>query len=117
MGNSIVLNKSKTFAVRIIRLNNYLSSEKKEFVMSKQILRSGTSVGANISEALQAQSKLDFISKLSIALKEASETEYWIDALYQSKYLTVKQYDSIKADCIELIKLLTSIIKTSKANL
>ena len=117
MGKSIVLDKSKSFTVRIIKLHKYLTSDKREFVMSKQILKSGTSIGANISEALQAQSKLDFVSKLSIALKEASETEYWLDVLHQTNYLTAIQYDSIKPDCIELIKLLTSIINTTKNKL
>ena len=117
MRNSIVHEKSKAFSVRIINLNKYLSNEKKEYVISKQVLRSGTSIGANITEALQGQSKPDFIAKLSIALKEASETEYWLESLYKTNYLTEKQYFSMKKDCIELIKLLTSIIKKTKNNI
>ena len=115
MSKVIVLDKSKAFADRIIKMHKYLTTEMREFEMSKQILKSGTSIGANVSEAQQAQSKVDFISKLSIALKEAKETEYWIERLYKGKYLTEKQYNSINTDCIELIKLLTSIIKSTKS--
>lgn len=108
--------KSKKFAVRIINLYKYLVNEKKEFVLSKQILRSGTSIGANVKEGEFAQSTSDFISKMSIALKEASETEYWLELLYETNFITAGQYDSLKADCKELIKLLISIIKSSKSN-
>lgn len=108
--------KSKMFAVRIINLYKYLVSEKKEYVMSRQILRSGTSIGANIKEGKFAQSTADFISKMSIALKEAGETEYWLELLSETDYITVAQYESLKSDCKELIKLLTSIIKTAKSN-
>ena len=108
--------KSKKFAVRIINLYKYLVNEKKEFVLSKQILRSGTSIGANVKEGEFAQSTLDFISKMSIALKEAGETEYWLELLYETNFITARQYNSLKADCKELIKLLISIIKSSKSN-
>ena len=115
MGNTI-LEKSMDFAVRIVRLYQYLCKEKKEFVLSKQLLRSGTSVGANLREAKYAQSTNDFISKNSIALKEASETEYWLELLFRTGYLTEKEYNTIIADCSELAKMLTAIIKTTKAN-
>jgi len=105
------------FTLRIIKLHKYLIGEKKEYVMSKQVYKSGTSIGANITEALYGESKKDFIHKMSIALKEANETEYWLVSLHQSNYLTEKQFESIKSDCLELIKLLTSIIFTSKKNM
>lgn len=114
--NGAVEIKSKKFAVRIIDLYKYLISEKKEYVMSRQILKSGTSIGANVKEGEFAQSTSDFISKMSIALKEAGETEYWLELLYETDYITVAQYDSLKSDCKELIKLLTSIIKSAKSN-
>lgn len=106
--------KSQAFAIRIVRLCRYLNSEKKETILSKQLLRSGTSIGANISESTYAQSMADFISKLHIALKEAAETEYWINILAETEYITSKEKDSILTDCIELIRLLTSSIKTCK---
>lgn len=115
MGNT-VLQKSMDFAVRIVRLYQYLCNEKKEFIMSKQLLRCGTSVGANLREAKYAQSTNDFISKNSIALKEISETEYWLELLYKTKYLTEREYQAINADCSEIAKMLTAIIKTSKTN-
>jgi len=114
MKDNVVVNKSRMFAIRIIRLYQYLLSEKKEFILSKQLLRSGTSIGANVKEAIQGQSKKDFISKMQISLKEASETEYWLDLLHETEYLDIVQFSSINTDCIELIKLLTSIIKQSK---
>jgi four helix bundle protein len=113
--DSIIKEKAMDFAVRIVNLYQYLCTEKKEFVMSKQLLRSGTSIGANINEALQGFSKNDFIYKLSIALKEASETEYWLTLLYKTNYLTKKEFESIKKDNMELLKMLTAIIKTSRA--
>ena len=106
--------KSMEFAVRVVKLYGYLCEEKREYVMSKQLLRSGTSVGANIREAKYAQSRKDFVSKMSIALKEASETEYWLELLSSTEYLTDEQYSSIQTDCAELIKMLTSIVCTSK---
>ena len=90
-----VLNDSKDFALRIIRLYNYLKEEKQVSVLSKQILRSGTSIGANVRESVNAQSRMDFINKLNIALKEANETEYWLELLHESNYLDDKQFESI----------------------
>ncbi len=114
--DNILVNKSFSFAVRIVNLYKYLCSDKKEFVLSKQLLRSGTSIGANISESQDAQSTNDFISKLSIALKEARESKYWIELLKETEYLTKKESDSLVNDLIELIKLLVTIIKTTKDN-
>ncbi len=108
--------KSYEFALRIIKAYQYLSKEQKEFVLSKQMLRSGTSIGAMVRESEYAQSKADFIHKLSVALKEANETEYWLMLLKDSSYIDEKCFQSIEKDCIELIKLLTSIINTSKSN-
>ncbi|HCX99503.1 MAG TPA: four helix bundle protein, partial [Bacteroidales bacterium] len=104
------------FALRIVNLYKFLVEEKKEFIMSKQLLRSGTSIGALIREAEHAESKADFIHKLSISLKEANESEYWIDLLYHSNYIDNVLYTSIVNDCKELLKLLISIVKTSKAS-
>ena len=112
--DNVVLDKSKAFAIRIIKLYQYLCAEKKEYVLSKQLLRSGTSIGANIREAQRGQSTADFIFKLNISLKEASETEYWLELLQETGYITDSQFESIVNDCIELIKLLTSIINSSK---
>ena len=117
MKKSIVEEKSYKFALRIIKLYRLLADEKKEFVLSKQILRCGTSIGANIKEALQAESKPDFIHKLSISLKEASETEYWLNLFKDSGIINIKSFESIANDCIEIIKITTAIIKTSKKNL
>lgn len=114
MKENIVRDKSFGFAIRIVKLSKYLVEQKREFVLSKQILRSGTAIGALIRESEHAESKADFIHKLSIALKEANETDYWLDLLYKTDYLEEKQHQSIKTDILELIKLLTSIIKTSK---
>lgn len=108
--------KTKSFALRVIKLYQYLQTEKKEFILSKQLMRSGTSIGAMVREAEQAESKADFIHKLAIAQKEANETEYWIELLYQSGYIAEKQFQSVFQDLTEIIKLLTSIIKTSKSN-
>jgi len=111
---NIIEEKSFAFAVRIVNLYKHLNETKKEFVLSKQLLRSGTSIGANIAEAEQAQSTLDFISKMSIALKETSETKYWIRLLASTGYLTEAESVSILNDCIELEKILVSIIKSTK---
>jgi four helix bundle protein len=111
---NIIEQKSFEFAVRIVNLYKHLSETKKEFVLSKQLLRSGTSIGANVAEAEQAQSKADFISKMSIALKEASETKYWIRLLASTSYLTEAESVSILNDCVELEKILVSIIKSTK---
>ena len=107
-------NKSFLFAVRITKLCRYLQNEKREYILSKQLLRSGTSIGANIAESQQAQSRADFISKLNIALKEAVETDYWLRLMHASDYLTELEFASVIADCKELEKMLTSIIKTSR---
>lgn len=114
MADNPIKEKSFRFAVRIIRLYKFLTDEKREFVLSRQVLRSGTSIGANVKEALQAESKADFIHKLSISLKEASETEYWLQLLKETEYIDQTAFDSIITDCRELLKLLTSIIKSSK---
>ena len=113
---NIVLQKTKAFALRCIKLYKYMVDEKREFVISKQVLRSGTSIGANVKEALRGQSRADFASKMNIALKEASETEYWLELLTESEYLTESQGLYILADCQEIIKLLTSIVKTTYSN-
>lgn len=109
--------KSFAFAIRIVKLYKYLCSDKKEYILSKQLLRSGTAIGALVREAEQAESKADFIHKLAIALKEANETEYWILLLRETDYLTPKESESILNDLKELLKLLTSIIKTTKQKL
>ena len=104
--------KSKKFAVRIVRLYQYLCSEKKEFVLSKQLLRCGTSIGANLAESECAISKKDFLSKVYIALKECSETIYWLELLYETDYLSQAEYISVRSDCEELRKMLSSTTKT-----
>lgn len=114
--NSIVFEKSKEFSLRIIGLYKYLCDEKKEFVLSKQLLRSGTSIGANIAEANCAISKKDFLAKMYIAFKESSETAYWLELLYGAEYLSKTEFESINLDCIELQKILSSITKTTKDN-
>ena len=106
--------KSFDFAIRIVNLYKYLTDGKKENILSKQLLRSGTSIGANVAEAEQAQSKSDFVSKMSIALKEASETKYWIKLLKATDFLSDKESSSLLANCVELEKLSVSIIKSSK---
>lgn len=113
MKENVIKDKSYSFALRIVKLYQYLC-EKKEFVLSKQMLRSGTSIGANVRESEHAESKADFIHKLSISLKEANETEYWLELLYDANYIDKKMYDSISKDCTELLKILISIIKSSK---
>ncbi len=117
MKESILKEKSYQFALRTIKLYKFIVAEKKEYVLSKQILRSGTSIGANVEEANQGQSKPDFIHKLSIAQKEAFETDYWLRLLRDSEYLTEAQANSMLQDCQELEKLLTASIKTAKENL
>lgn len=111
--DNIVVGKSKSFALRCIRMYQVLVKERSEYVLSKQLLRSGTSIGANVKEALRGQSKADFAAKLSIALKEASESEYWIELLGESEIITKQEFESIHHDCRELIKILTSIVKTT----
>ena len=107
--------KSFLFSVRIIKMCRYLQEEKKEYILTKQLIRSGTSIGANVVESQQAQSRADFVSKLSIALKEAVEANYWIRLLHASEYITEAEFTSIIADCRELERMLTSIIKTSRS--
>lgn len=114
--DSIVGDKSLAFAKRVAKCYRFLLDKKKESILSKQILRSGTSIGANIREELYAQSRKDFISKMNIALKEAGETDYWLEVIHSAKYLTETEYESMKNDNDELIKLLTSTIKTTKEN-
>lgn len=110
--DNVIVSKSKVFAIRVINLYKFLCNEKKEYVMSKQILRSGTSVGANVREAVRGQSKADFYAKMNIALKEISETEYWLELLYETDYIEKMHFESIYNDCKEIIKILTSITKT-----
>ena len=109
-----VVCKSRSFAIRIVKLYKYLIEDKSEFVMSKQLLRSGTSVGANIAEAEHGQTEADFYAKMNIALKEVAETEYWLNLLHDTEYISDKQFDAIMADCLELLKLLTAITKKQK---
>lgn len=117
MKNDSVINRKATeFALLIIKAYQFLTTEKNEYVMSKQLLLSGTAIGALIREAEFAESKNDFAHKLRIALKEANETDYWLLLLSESNYIEKTAYDSIQSDCIELIKLLVSIIKTAKSN-
>ena len=111
---NIVRNKSKLFAIRIVRLAQYLQNNYHEYVLSRQVLKSGTSIGANIRESKNAQSISDFISKLEIALKESDETEYWLEILHETDYITDTEFDSIIADNKELTAMLVSIIKSSK---
>ncbi|MDA3872312.1 MAG: four helix bundle protein [Candidatus Marinimicrobia bacterium] len=117
MKENLIAEKSFKFAKRIYFLYKFLIDEKKEYILSKQILRSGTSIGANIEEAIGGQSKKDFISKLSIAYKEARETHYWIRLLYEVKIINETEYDSVIQDCEELLKIIGSIQKSTKQNL
>lgn len=114
MKESLILDKSKAFALRVIRLYKYLCETKKEYILSKQVLRSGTSIGANAKEAAHAQSKADFYAKMYIAYKEANETEYWLELLHESGYIEKDAFDSIYSDCKEIIKILAAITKNQK---
>ena len=114
MSDNIIKSKSFNFALKIIKIYQYLTLEKKEFVLSKQLLRSGTAIGALVREAEQAESKLDFIHKLAIAQKEANESDYWLELLFKSEYLSETQYQSSKLDIVEISKIIASIIITSK---
>ena len=116
MKESVLLEKSLRFALRIIKLSRYLQKEKKEYILSRQIIRSGTAIGALIREAQYAQSKSDFLHKLSIALKEANETKYWLTLLVESEYITRQMHQSIEPDSEELLKLLIASTKTLKQN-
>jgi len=117
MKENVLIDKSIEFAAQIIKLERYLVKEKKEHIISKQIVRSGTSIGANINEANYGQSKADFISKLHIALKETAETEYWIRLLVKSDYLSSQDGDLLLAPCLELKRILISSITTAKNNM
>lgn len=117
MKENVVKSKSFTFAVRVVKLYKFLCDDKKEFVLSKQLLRSGTSVGAMVREAEHSESKADFVHKMAIAQKEMNETLYWLELLKETEYLTQQQFESINNDAIEIIKLITTIIKTTKANI
>lgn len=117
MQDNILLTKTQAFSVRIIKAEQCLRLQRNEKIMSKQILRSGTSIGANCTEAQNAQSKLDFISKMSIALKEADETRYWLGNLKAGEYISIEEYESLLYDVKEIIALLISIIKTTKNNI
>lgn len=112
--DNVIENKSFQFAMRIVRLYKFLCEEKKEYILSKQLLRAGTSIGANVTESQQAQSKPDFVSKISVALKEASETKYWIKLLGATEYLSENQTKSILDDCVEIEKILVTILKSAK---
>ena len=111
--SNAIATKSKAFAIRCIRLRKYLCENKNEYELSKQLLRSGTGIGANVIEALRGQSRPDFGAKMNIALKEASESEYWIELLQETDYLNNEQGESLLEDCRELIRLLTSIVKST----
>ena len=114
LDNNVIYNKALDFSVRIVNLYKYLTVEKSEYVMSKQILRSGSSIGANISESISAESVVDFIHKLAIARKETDETLYWLQLLFRTDYLSEMEFDSLWQDCISLKKILTSIILSTK---
>ena len=114
--NSILLDKSLLFAARIVKLNKYLTKEKKETVIAKHIIRSATSIGANANEAIYGQSKADFIAKLQISLKETAETEYWLRLLILSEYITDQEGNSLLDDCLEIKRILISTLKTAKDN-
>jgi four helix bundle protein len=116
MKENPVLEKSFAFALRIIKLNRYLIEEKKEFVLSKELLVSGTHIGKHIKEAADGESRQVFINEMAVARRKASETEYWLQLLFQADFLTEKAFNSIEADRMEVFKLLTSIVKTSKEN-
>lgn len=114
---NIIAGKSYAFAIRIVNLYKHLSNAKKEYVLSKQLLSSGTAIGALVKEAEHAQSKADFLNKMNIALKEANETEYWLMLLKDTGFLTEQEFGSMKEDCLSILKLLISIVKTTKQKL
>ena len=116
MDDNVIVDKTFALAVRVVNLYKYITAEKNEYVLSKQLLRSGTSIGANVAEGEKAQSKADFYSKMSIALKEANETDYWLRLLYNTEYLNEKQFASISADIAEIVAILTSICKSTQTN-
>lgn len=112
MGESVARQKSNAFAIRLVNLYKVLTTERKEFIISKQLLRSGTSIGANLAEASAAMSRRDFLAKNYIALKEATETEYWLELLVATQYISIREYNSIQGDCKEICRLLNAICKT-----
>jgi four helix bundle protein len=116
MSKSIVLEKSFAFALRIVKLNRYLIEEKHEYILSKELLVAGTHIGKHVKEAVNAESRDVFIREMAIARRKASETEYWLELLFQAELLNKKQFDSIEEDRNEIIKMLTSIVKTSRTN-
>lgn len=116
MKENVLIEKSELFAVRIVNLCKFLAKEKRECVMSKQLLRCGTSIGANLSELQCAQSRQDFLAKVYIAFKECNETKYWLKLLYRTAYLSDKEYNSINTDCVEILKILMKITKTMREN-
>ena len=113
---NIIVVKSKDFAIRIVKLYKYLNENKKEYVLSRQLLKSGTSIGANVKEAIRGQTKPDFYAKMNVALKEASETEYWLEILKETGYIDETSFKSIYSDCQEILKILMSITKTQNLN-
>ena len=115
MSEGVLRDKSKGFAIRIVKLYRYLCEERKEFILSKQLLRSGTSIGANIAEANCAVSKKDFFAKMYIAFKECAESKYWLELLYETEYLTQTEYQSMLRDCVELYRLFSSVTKTMRS--
>lgn len=117
MKENLIEKKSKAFAIRIIRIYQYLSETKREYILSKQLLRSGTSIGANVVEALCGMSKKDFLAKMYIAFKECVDSQYWLDLMKETGYLTIEEYSSVSSDCQELRKLLSSITKSTAENL
>ena len=116
MGKSVILDKSKSFALRVIKLYRYLNEQKREHLLSKQLLRCGTSIGANAKESVFAQSKADFTAKMFIAQKECAETEYWLELLYESGYIDKREFESVYADCQELMRLIVASTKTLQSS-
>ena len=116
MADSVTLDKSKEFAIRIVKLHKYLCKDKREFVISNQLLRCGTAIGANLSEAIYGISRNDFLAKVYISLKECAEAKYWLELLHETDYLSDNEFHSIYEDCIALLKLLTSTVKTTREN-
>jgi len=114
--NNVLAEKSIEFAIRIVNCYKYLTKQKHETVMSKQVLRSGTSIGANVHEAIYAQSKADFVNKMNISMKEAGETSYWLTILHRTEYIDTEMYNSIDSDLKEILRIIASTIKTSKGN-
>ncbi|MDF1497346.1 MAG: four helix bundle protein [Patescibacteria group bacterium] len=116
MKENIAVEKSYAFALKVVKINYYLIDKKREFVLSKQMLRSGTSIGANLEEAAGAQSRADFIHKVHIALKETRETDYWIRLIRDSELLSLEEAELLREDCVEIVKILTKTLKTCKTN-